>query len=745
MRKLTKRTLAAALTLILALSFTWTQAQIVIVKNGRAVSRILVDPTDPVDLKAAELLQDFTERISGARLEMLPPGSKTRKGDVLIGRFQLPVKGVNEGDIQKDGFALTTTDGYLRLIKGTEGKGSIYGVATLLDDYFGVHYFAENVCTIHKNKDMSAPAGVVRIDNPSFRYRQLATNSQRDPVYKLWHRLESPGEMFVENLWVHTFNRLLPASQYGESHPEYYAYINGRRRPGAASQWCLTNPEVFEIVATRIDSLFKAHPDKRMISVSQNDSQTHCFCDACRAVDEYEGSPSGTIVRFMNQLAERFPDKEFSTLAYLYSVPPPRHTKPLPNVNIMLCDIDCYREVPLTENASGQKFVKDMEGWAALSDNIFVWDYGINFDNYVSPFPNLHVLQPNLQLFHSNKATMHFSQINSVRGGDFSELRAYLVAKLMWNVYADVDSILQTFLDEYYGLPAAPYLYQYLKLREGALMGSQKPLWIYDTPVTHKDGMLNKIMLKRYKELFDKAEQAVAGNPIFLNRVREARLPLMYAELEIARTEPVKNKTELRELLTLFGERADEYQALTLNERRNTVKEYCELYVRRNLSDRRASLAQDCRVTYLQPADSPYDRIAGKALTDGLYGGATFNESWVGWVGRDAEFVIDLEEVKEVQSVEADFLHKLGSWILLPKGMSCSVSTDNETYRLMGRKEIAEDRDAEVKYVPVAIDSGSKLKARYIKIKIETIGLCPPWHYGVGHPAWFFLDELNVY
>lgn len=743
MRKLTKRTLALALAL--ALSFTWAQAQIVIVKNGRAVSRILVDQTDPVDLKAAELLQDFTERISGARLEILPPGSKTRKGDVLIGRFQLPLKDVNDGDIQKDGFALTTTDGYLRLIKGVEGKGSIYGVVTLLDDYFGLHYFAANACTIRKSKDMSAPAGLVRIDNPSFRYRQLATDSQRDPLYKLWHRLESPGEMFVENLWVHTFNRLLPAAQYGESHPEYYAYINGRRRPGDASQWCLTNREVFEIVASRIDSLFKAHPERRMISVSQNDSRTHCFCDACRAVDEYEGSPSGTIVRFVNQLAERFPDKEFSTLAYLYSVPPPRHTKPLQNVNIMLCNIDCYREVPLAENASGQKFMKDMEGWAALSDNIFVWDYGINFDNYVSPFPNLHVLQPNMQLFHKNKATMHFSQINSVKGGDFSELRAYLVAKLMWNVYADVDSIVHTFLDEYYGLPAAPYLYQYLKLREGALMGSQKPLWIYDTPVTHKDGMLNRTMLRRYKELFDKAEEAVAGNPVFLNRVREARLPLMYAELEIARTEPVKNKAELGDLLTLFGARADEYGVSTLNERRNTVKEYCRLYARRNLSDRRESLAQACPVSYLQPADSPYDRIAGKALTDGLYGGATFNESWVGWVGRDAEFVIDLGEVKEVQSVEADFLHKLGSWILLPKGMSCSVSTDNETYRLMGSKEIAEDRDAEVKYVPVAIDSGSKLKARYIKIKIETIGLCPPWHYGVGHPAWFFLDELNVY
>ena len=59
---------------------------------------------------------------------------------------------------------------------------------------------------------------------------------------------------------------------------------------------------------------------------------------------------------------------------------PPKHVKPLPNVNIMLCDIDCDREVTLTENASGKEFVKAMEGWSKITNNIFVWDYGINFD-----------------------------------------------------------------------------------------------------------------------------------------------------------------------------------------------------------------------------------------------------------------------------------------------------------------------------------------------------------------------------
>ena len=67
-----------------------------------------------------------------------------------------------------------------------------------------------------------------------------------------------------------------------------------------------------------------------------------------------EGSASGPIIRFLNRLASHYPDKEFSTLAYLYSMQPPRLVKPLPNVNIMLCSIDAKREVPLTDNESGR-------------------------------------------------------------------------------------------------------------------------------------------------------------------------------------------------------------------------------------------------------------------------------------------------------------------------------------------------------------------------------------------------------
>jgi hypothetical protein len=503
---------------------------------------------------------------------------------------------------------------------------------TLLEKYFGVQYYAAHSLNYKKSSDFVIPANINLTENPSFRHRQTQAYSiAEDSLYKLWHRLEEPKEIFAANYWVHTFDRLLPSGKLGDSHPEYFSFINGMRRPGSASQWCLTNPDVFEIVAGRVDSIFKANPAQTMISVSQNDGNfTNCQCESCKAIDDKEGGPSGSIIYFMNKLAARFPDKEFSTLAYLYSLTPPKHLKPLPNVNIMLCNIDCNREVSLTENASGQAFMKSMEGWAKISDNIFVWDYGINFDNYVSPFPNFHILQPNMHLFKKNNVNMHFSQIAGSKGGDFSELRSYVVSKLLWNVNCNVDSVIKSFLEGYYG-NAAPFLYQYIKIQEGALLASKIPLWIYDTPVSHKNGMLNANLISRYRKLFDDAEKAVTSDSILLKRIWQQRLSIQYSELEIARTRAIENIDYIKQELALFKERAHMLGVTALNERNNTIEDYCDIYLKRNLPNPRKNLAGNARVEYTLPPNKPYDLIADKALTDGLLGGATFNESWVGW------------------------------------------------------------------------------------------------------------------
>ena len=119
-------------------------------------------------------------------------------------------------------------------------------------------------------------------------------------------------------------------------------------------------------------------------------------------------------------------------------------------------------------------------------------------------------------------------------------------------------------------------------------------------------------------------------------------------------------------------------------------------------------------------------------------------ESWVGWNGVDGAFILDLGEEKTFTSIESDFLHQLGGWVLLPKGGKYSVSSDNVNYTAFGSFEFPEDRDPKIKFVKGKASVDQPVKARYIKVEIEALGMCPSWHYGVGYPAWFFMDEVLV-
>ena len=707
-------------------------AQVDLVKEGKSKSKIVLAERTEVNRTAATILQDFVQKISGCKLDIKEKG-KAGQGDILIGSS-------TSSSLQEDGYQLSTTGGKL-VITGKD-NGPVYGVVSLLEDYLGVDYWGNGEYNLEKRTTISLPS-IEKTDNPAFRYRQTQNYAiATDSLYKWWYRLEEPDEVFAANYWVHTFNRLLPVEEYGEKHPEYYAYFDGKRHPGA--QWCLTNPEVFEIVSQRIDSIFKANPDQKIISVSQNDgNNTNCTCPECKKLDDAAGSPSGSLIYFMNKLAKRFPDKEISTLAYLYTMNPPKNVKPEPNVVVMLCDIDCDREVSLTENASGQYFMKALKGWSDITDNIFLWDYGINFDCYLSPFPNLYIMQDNIRTFRDHHVKMHFSQVASSYGGDFAELRSYIASKLMWNPDVDVDRVIKHFLQSYYGA-ASDYLYQYIQLVQGALWGSGHRLWIYDSPVSHKEGMLNPVLMKRYRAIFDKAEAAVADDPVALDRVRRTRLPLLYSELELLRAQQEKDFDEVAQKLNYFEEQAKHFNNPAINERNNRALDYCKLYRERYMPSTEKNLALGATVTYLVNPESKYVELGKTALTDGLFGGASFMESWVGWEGKDAAFVVDLGETKEVRSIDTDFLHQIGQWILFPLKVVYSYSEDGKTYHPWETIEMPEECAGMVMYRGVKAESQTPLKARYLKVEVTGTKVCPTWHYGVGNPSWFFIDEVTV-
>ena len=196
--------------------------------------------------------------------------------------------------------------------------------------------------------------------------------------------------------------------------------------------------------------------------------------------------------------------------------------------------------------------------------------------------------------------------------------------------------------------------------------------------------------------------------------------------------------------LNYFESEAKYFNDPVINERNNHALDYCKLYRERYMPSTEKNLALGATVTYLVNPESKYVELGKTALTDGLFGGASFMESWVGWEGKDAAFVVDLGETKEVRSIDTDFLHQIGQWILFPLKVVYSYSEDGKTYHPWETIEMPEERAGMVMYRGVKAESQTPLKARYLKVEVTGTKVCPTWHYGVGNRSWFFIDEVTV-
>ncbi|MGA2625382.1 MAG: DUF4838 domain-containing protein, partial [Bacteroidota bacterium] len=297
-------------------------------------------------------------------------------------------------------------------------------------------------------------------------------------------------------MFVHTFSTLVPPDKYFKDHPEYFAKrASGRISDG---QLCLTNPDVLRIVVQELRERIAKEPNKQFWSVSQNDTFGPCECDECKKINDEEGSPSGSLLAFVNKVADEFPDKTISTLAYEYSRSAPKHIKPRKNVNIMLCSIECNRSKSLEADTGSRSFVKDVEDWTNLTSNIYLWDYVVQFSNYFGLFPNFRVLQPNIRFFVKHGITSVFEEGNIAMEGELVELRTYLIAKLLWNPDINVDSVMNDFLRGYYG-KAAPYIRRYIDTMHDALEASGENLSIYGSPLPSKKGYLSLKFMKKYE------------------------------------------------------------------------------------------------------------------------------------------------------------------------------------------------------------------------------------------------------
>ena len=508
-----------------------------------------------VTVHAAEELSRFLEEITGARFNILT-AAETPEGPVIAVAMADAARaaGIDPAALGEEGYALKTVGEDL-LIAANPGRGVLYGVYGLLERFCGCRFFTEDVKKIPKRRILCIPEPDLTFV-PALEYRDPYFRGYIDPdLHARWgsNSKSSPlgarhgGNMRYKG-FVHTFFKLVPPEEYFDTHPEYFSEIDGVRvRPDGTrtpSQLCLTNPEVARIAAAKIREWLTEDPGARIVSVSQNDWLGNCQCAACRAADAEEGSPAGTLLRFVNAIAEDLerdhPDLILDTLAYRYTRPAPKKTRPRHNVCVRLCSIECCFAHPLDEcgkndpalaGVSDDKtlgsFVDDLRDWAKICDRLYVWDYVVNFKHTLMPFPNLRVLQPNIRFFLRNHVRGVFEEGNnsSRESGELNALRQYLTAQLLMDPDFDVDRGMDEFLAAYYGM-AAPSIRAWIDLLHDQIT-PETHMWIYDDPDA---AYLPDSFLDASEALFDRAEQ-VADDDVILERVQRLRLSLRYVRL----------------------------------------------------------------------------------------------------------------------------------------------------------------------------------------------------------------------
>lgn len=701
------------------------------------------------EIKAAEVLQNYLYQISGAKIVVITDVQPQSGFEILIGDTNRSAQ-INYAKILNEGFHIKTHKNKLTITG--KGRGVLYGVYSFLEEYLGCRKYTATFKVIPSSSTITIPE-INNTQNPRLNFRSVYfKDSETDQEYLDWHKLNRIDDKW--GLWGHTFFKFLPVKRYFTEHPEYYSLVDGVRTP---MQLCLTNSQVLKIVIEDLGARIKEEPTFIYWSVSQNDESGGCECENCTALNDKYHSSQGSLLTFVNKVASNFPDKIISTLAYTYTRKPPEGLKPLKNVNILLSDIEINRSTPIGIDPRASTFRKDFENWQKLTNNIIIWDYVAQFTNYISPFPNLHTLKPNLDYFIKNMPEGFFIQGSVEVASEFSELRTYILSKLLWNPKANEKTLRDEFLNAYYG-KAAGYIQDYINLLHANLQKSGRRLDIYDNPIIPYKTYLTPKLIDEYSAILDKASDAVEGNQVILNRVLFARLPLDFAVLQQARFYGIEQhgvfafngnewilRPEIKRKTERFVNMLKQFSISQLNENGLTPDEYEAEWNTLFREGPKIHKAVNRPVTLLTDNDDEFIGKGARTLVDGTAGNNDFQYNWLGWAGNNMEVVIDLQAIINVSKVEISFLENHRHNMFIPLEVKIEVSKDGEDYKeaaFISNPPPVENSIPSIKAIIFKLNK--RTDARYIKVSAINQKELPQWRKRKNRKPWILTDEIII-
>jgi hypothetical protein len=493
---------------------------------------------DAVTLQAARDLAYYLKRITGGDFGRIATDEAPRRGPTIVigldNRLTLALcPSVDFDKLGSDGFVLCTSGTNL-VIAGATSRGTMYGVNWFLDHVLGVKWFAPDATEVPTQRTLHIDAPDAR-QVPRFGYREVLSWEGQDKAFRARNLLngESHGPSFApsapeldtwDKSWLAkggdaSFWDLLPRDEHLKSHPEWYA----------GGQVAMMNTDVRRIMAANVVKRLRALPNYRNVwfGIHDMDWGWDLDADSQKFADQHGGVASAPLVDLIQDIATRvravMPGARFAFNAYHWGFYPPAGMALPDYILVYPMTIQVDYSTPLNQ-ARNARLGEGLVGWNAISKNVFVWDHITNFAGFLQPTPNIYPIGESIKwLATLRNVSGYFAEGSwTTPGAEFASLRVWMIGRLLWDPRQDVHALVAEYCRGYFGA-AAPELVAYIDSMHAALVASGD-LLSEQAPVSMK--MYSPEFVARADWMFDKAEQAVRGNPVLLARVRQARMPL---------------------------------------------------------------------------------------------------------------------------------------------------------------------------------------------------------------------------
>ncbi|MFA6666655.1 MAG: DUF4838 domain-containing protein, partial [Armatimonadota bacterium] len=479
-----------AIPVMLVVACMPVQAALTIVDGGKSDYEIVVAKNAlPITVRAAQDLQEYVQKATGAKLEIVKADVPGAKPAIVVGEGPAAKSlGVNLDGIKAEGFRIKTVGKNLVIAgKDTPGSpdsdhwrsapqaGTWNGVSRFLEKELNIRWFMpgkDGEYVPHADKLVVADQDCK--DAPSMIYRRMTylwtvnAPAARIKDVKGWERHNRAGWSIIWNAthsWIENFK----AETYFKDHPEWFALVNGRRlaeRP-LAPQMCTTNAGALDEFARVAVAYGKKYPGV-MFPLSPNDGGDFCECENCRALDRKffsDGRPVLTdrIVTYASEVAKRvvkeLPDQKFGLYSYSYFVDPPTYAKVHPSIYIMDVQNDINSLYKSRKSVSDHLNRRLLPWRKTMGDNLFFYSHPEGHGSGDLPCMHKGVLK---DLFSNlNKANVKGYAMCNITSFAASGLNNYLTLQMAWDPSQDIDALYTDALNKCYGEKAAPFIRKY--------------------------------------------------------------------------------------------------------------------------------------------------------------------------------------------------------------------------------------------------------------------------------------------